>query len=163
MDIIKKAGITKEYDEMTDITKYFSPVMRVGGSGYFSKIAKSLSQAHISIRIVIGINNGEVFSHLVFGRRGLDWSWISDASTIFLVDGVRTQGEALVGENFTTTNESTVYCNEYVSQETDIDYLRTISKASSVKFRVGRIDIVPPDEFIPNLKELLETTKNLGK
>lgn len=156
-------AISKEYDEMTDITKYSTPIVRVGGGGFLGKLAKQLVAVHTSMRVVVGIDSGNVFSYIVFSRRGSDWSWISDSSTIFLVDGVRTQGEGIVTNHFTSTSDSNVYCNEVVSQEVELDYLKDIAKATSVKFRIGRIDIVPPDEFFPNLKELLETTKKLGK
>ena len=156
-------AVSKSYDEMTDITKFSTAVMRVGSSSKLGKFAKQLTQVHISLQVVIGVNQGELFSYIVFRRRGYDWSWISNADTIFLVDGNRTQGSGDVIDSHTSSTDSTVYCNETVSQETDIDYLWTISKANSVKFRVGAIDVVPPAEFFPALKEILEVTKNLGK
>ena len=151
------------YDEMTDITRYLSPIMRVGSNKWGGKLTKQLVQVHTAIRIIIGIDNGEIFSYLNFSRRGYDWSWISDAKTIFLVDGVRTLGEAQVLDSFTTAFNDKVLCNEEVSQDTDIEYLWKMSGAKNVKFRVGTIDVIPPDEFIPNLKEILEISKDLGK
>ena len=139
------------------------PYVRVGGEGYFAKRAKLLTQRYIAIKAVVGINSGSLFAYLAFAKRDHDWSWVGDTNTIFLIDGVRTQGEGLLVENFTSVYESTVYCNEVVSQKVDLDYLWSISKASSVKFRVGRVDVIPPTEFFPKLTELLETTKNLGK
>jgi hypothetical protein len=155
--------ITKEYDEMTDITKYSTPYVRMGGNGYFAKRAKLLTQRYIALKAVVGIKDGNLTAYLAFAKRGDDWAWAGDTSTIFLVDGVRTQGEGSLVESFTSTYESTVFCNEVVSQKVELDYLKDIAKATSVKFRVGRLDIVPPEEFFPNLKELLETTKILGK
>jgi len=156
-------AISKEYDEMTDITKYSTPTVRVGGGGFINKLAKQLVAVHLSMRVVVGIDSGEVFAYIIFSRRGKDWSWINDSSTIFLVDGVRTQGEGLVTNHFTSTSGYDVFCNEVVSQEVDLDYLQAISDCTTIKFRVGKIDFVPPEEFFPNLEELLAVTKNLGK
>jgi hypothetical protein len=162
MEVLRMA-VSKSYDEMTDITKYSTAVVRVGSSSMLGKFAKQLTQVHISLQVVIGISEGELFSYIVFRRRGYDWSWISNADTIFLVDGSRTQGTGEVIDSHTSSSDTTVYCNETVIQDTDIDYLWAISKAGSVKFRVGAIDVAPPAEFFTELKEILETTKGLGK
>lgn len=156
-------AVSKSYDEMTDVTKFSTAIMRVGSSSLLGKFTKQLTQIHISLQVVIGVQSGELFSYIVFRRRGYDWSWISNANTIFLVDGNRTQGTGDVINSHTSSSDTTVFCNETVSQDTDIDYLWTISKAGSVKFRVGAVDVIPPAEFFPALKEILEATKALGK
>jgi hypothetical protein len=156
-------AVSKSYDEMTDVTTFSTAVMRVGSSSMLGKFAKQLTPIHISLQVVIGVSSGELFSYIVFRRRGHDWSWISNADTIFLVDGNRTQGTGEVTNSHTSSNDSNVYCNETVTQDTDIDYLWAISKANSVKFRVGVIDVAPPAEFFPALKEVLDVTKSLGK
>ena len=156
-------AIKKEYDEMTDVTRYFSPFVRMGGEGYFAKRIKVLAPTYVAIRVIIGISEGKVFSHLGFARRGYDWAWVGDTSAIMLVDGVRTLGEGVLVDSSTVTTDSKVYCDEIVSLETDLDFLKTMSNASNIKIRIGQQDIVPPQEFIPSLKEILDVTKDLGK
>jgi len=150
-------AITRDYDEMADRYTYRGRVHQLNKNKY------GIGDVSVQPAFVDLKDGGDTF-WFMFYRKGPDWYWINNTNFIILADNQRFTGAGFVKDAEAVPEpewfQTTVYCHEWIHCGAHIDVMKVIAKASSLKARLGEADMVLPQAFIDDVKEIVDALES---
>jgi hypothetical protein len=150
-------AVTRNYDEMADRYTYFGSLQQI------RKEKHGIGQIYVQPGFVDLKDGGDTF-WFMFHRKGDDWRWLSNTDFIILADNQRFSGVGYVQDSKVTEEmgwfETKVLCNEWIHCGTSVEIMRVIASSSSLKMRLGDVDMTLPQAFIADVNEIVAAINN---